>query len=503
MKKLSWILILILTVSLLSACGRKETVIYHEDTASISDAADNSIRTLDYSIPGDFGTLHVQAQVDTSLAAQNAPVATLSRNDFTDEDITSIAKALFDEKSYTLFVPYAYRSIDDLSAACTAWEELFKSYEDFADIPSYMIAEYSDAKSTLSQKKQDTVKAAKILETDGEIKWYDYPENENGQYIDQPQKFCMLEGTIDGVHYYLTFLQSAVSSRMMLYRDYCCDTIDYSASHNTGIPFFEDYAEQNGENSCSYTRTEADEITEDYMDKLHIQDYSILQTLDAFCYPYDFKINDSLVVEDPSNDMATEANSYLVYAGRNLNGIAPIYTDATFQPYLRDLSDAEIMPGINDDGSDGSGYIFSPDESNTYYGYESFLANIESDGLSYLIWNNPMKQDTIKEEHAVTLSFDQIDAIAKTYLDSHSDSQDAILSTPDPSYEISVRNICYGMIRVSDADHSSYSYIPAWYYLTDTGHDSFFIQSSYVIISAIDGGIYDPYTGTVSQLNSN
>ena len=161
------------------------------------------------------------------------------------------------------------------------------------------------------------------------------------------------------------------------------------------------------------------------------------------------------------------------------------------------------MPGINDDDSDGSGYIFSPDESNTYYGYESFLANIESDGLSYLIWNNPMKQDTIKEEHAVTLSFDQIDAIAKTYLDSHSDSQDAILSTPDPSYEISVRNICYGMIRVSDADHSSYSYIPAWYYLTDTGHDSFFIQSSYVIISAIDGGIYDPYTGTVSQLNSN
>ena len=124
MKKLSWILILILTVSLLSACGRKETVIYHEDTASILDAADNSIRTLDYSIPGDFGTLHVQAQVDTSIAAQNAPVATLSRNDFTDEDITAIAKALFDEKSYTLFVPYAYRSIDDLSAACTAWEEL-------------------------------------------------------------------------------------------------------------------------------------------------------------------------------------------------------------------------------------------------------------------------------------------------------------------------------------------------------------------------------------------
>ena len=101
MKKLSWILILILTVSLLSACGRKETVIYHEDTASISDAADNSIRTLDYSIPGDFGTLHVQAQVDTSLAAQNSPVATLSRNDFTDEDI-DCESAVRREKLYPL-----------------------------------------------------------------------------------------------------------------------------------------------------------------------------------------------------------------------------------------------------------------------------------------------------------------------------------------------------------------------------------------------------------------
>ena len=163
MKKLSWILIITLLASCLSACGRKEAVIYQGDTASISDAADNSIRTLDYSIPGDFGTLHVQTQVDTSLAAQNAPVAALSRNDFTDKDIAAIAKALFDVESYTLFVPYAYRSIDDLSATCTAWEELFKSYEDFADIPSYMIAEYFDAKSTLSQKKQDTAKAAKIL----------------------------------------------------------------------------------------------------------------------------------------------------------------------------------------------------------------------------------------------------------------------------------------------------------------------------------------------------
>ena len=67
MKKLSWILIITLLASCLSACGRKETVIYQGDTASTSDATDNPIRNLDYTVPGDKGTLTVQAQVDTLL----------------------------------------------------------------------------------------------------------------------------------------------------------------------------------------------------------------------------------------------------------------------------------------------------------------------------------------------------------------------------------------------------------------------------------------------------
>ena len=67
MKKLSWILIITLLASCLSACGKKETVIYQGDTASTSDATDDPIRNLDYTVPGDKGTLTVQAQVDTHL----------------------------------------------------------------------------------------------------------------------------------------------------------------------------------------------------------------------------------------------------------------------------------------------------------------------------------------------------------------------------------------------------------------------------------------------------
>ena len=43
MKKLSWILIITLLASCLSACGKKETVIYQGDTASTSDATDDPI----------------------------------------------------------------------------------------------------------------------------------------------------------------------------------------------------------------------------------------------------------------------------------------------------------------------------------------------------------------------------------------------------------------------------------------------------------------------------
>ena len=39
---------------------------------------------------------------------------------------------------------------------------------------------------------------------------------------------------------------------------------------------------------------------------------------------------------------------------------------------------------------------FSADESNTFYGFESLTASIDSNGLSYLIWNNPMQVDTIE-----------------------------------------------------------------------------------------------------------
>lgn len=438
MKKLSWILIITLLASCLSACGRKETVIYQGDTASTSDATDNPIRNLDYTVPGDKGTLTVQAQVDTSLAEKSAPVASLSRADFTDEGIQTYADLIFDEGSYSLFMPYDFRSIEDLTSACGAWEDTFKSYENFSTIPEYMIAEYYDATNVLATKKQDADAAKRVVETNGEMKWYINPYSERddiGQFI--PNQFCIIDGTISKEHYYLAFFKSNLFCRMVLYKQYCTDAIDFSTSNTyKAYPISSAYVEQNGGNSCSLSLTEAKQITEKYMQTLKITDYTT------------------------------------------------------------DYSNAEYDAN--------GGFIFSADESNTFYGFESLTASIDSNGLSYLIWNNPMQVDTIEAKTSPTLSFDQIDAIAKAQIDFMSiwnSSPFDPLSIADCEY--TVTSIEYGLIRISDSKHKSYSLVPAWFYMLKPDEAGILYKSSYAIINAIDGSIYNPFIGTLEPTDNS
>ena len=107
-----------------------------------------------------------------------------------------------------------------------------------------------------------------------------------------------------------------------------------------------------------------------------------------------------------------------------------------------------------------------------------------------------MKVDEILETKAHTLSFDQIDAIAQDYITKHDGSNLPYYITGT----YMVHDIQYGLIRVSDEDTSSYMYIPAWYYMVDGESSStqYCTFSSYVIISAIDGSIYNNYSGDIN-----
>lgn len=232
------------------------------------------------------------------------------------------------------------------------------------------------------------------------------------------------------------------------------------------------------------------------MQTLKITDYTIVQTLDAIRHPQHYTINASFAVEPPAEETEPATDSYLFYASRSLNNLSTLYTSETFSTTLTDYSNAEY--------DSNGGFIFSADESNTFYGFESLTASIDSNGLSYLIWNNPMQADTIEAKTSPTLSFDQIDAIAKAQIDFMSiwnSSPFDPLSIADCEY--TVTSIEYGLIRISDSKHKSYSLVPAWFYMLKPDESGILYKSSYVIINAIDGSIYNPFIGTLEPTDNN
>ena len=108
-----------------------------------------------------------------------------------------------------------------------------------------------------------------------------------------------------------------------------------------------------------------------------------------------------------------------------------------------------------------------------------------------------------------TLSFDQIDTIARNYIDSRSvsspypDTQTVTESASAESEFPTVTQIRYGMIRISDPEHSTYLFTPAWYYIAEQQQKLYYHANIYVIINAIDGSIYNPWLGTLEPTDNN
>lgn len=88
-----------LLLSALSGCGKKADVDYIQENDSRQDAVSASDLHLNYSVSNGRTTVNVDADVNTSLSTQSAPVATAVRCDYTNEDITRIAAAIFDEEA--------------------------------------------------------------------------------------------------------------------------------------------------------------------------------------------------------------------------------------------------------------------------------------------------------------------------------------------------------------------------------------------------------------------
>ena len=361
--------------------------------------------------------------MNTSLSTQSAPVATAVRCDYTNEDITRIAAAIFDEGSYKLFLPYSRQSKENITAACDAFAETFATYADKSKIPYNLLAECSYAQNAKDGGVFDPI------ETDGTIQYY--PTIKPSADSEEFCNFCNIRGTIDGKDYQLSFVQTRKHCMLVLHKDY------------------------------------NEELT----------DVFPTQTIQTV-----YDIDDTYQVSANYNkEPEISYDSYLVYGGRSLDALTPVYTTANFQP---ELTDYESMD--QDENGTISNY-----EDYTFYGYEFITANVGNDGLNYLIVSNPMKIETIDVDMANTLDFSQIDTIAQDYINKH--------TFDETVYDIT--DIRYGLIRVSNEEDDSYQLLPAWYYLAEGSEESkpYYFPSAYVIINAIDGSIYNNELGYIYQ----
>lgn len=412
-----------LLLSILSGCGKKAGVDYIQENDSRQDAVSASDLHLNYSVSNGRTTVNVDADVNTSLSTQSAPVATAVRCDYTNEDITRIAAAIFDEGSYKLFLPYSRQSKENITAACDAFAETFATYADKSEIPYNLLAECSYAQNAKDGGVFDPI------ETNGTIQYY--PTIKPSADSEEFCNFCNIRGTIDGKDCQLSFVQTRKHCMLVLHKDY------------------------------------NEELT----------DVFPTQTIQTV-----YDIDDTYQVSANYNkEPEISYDSYLVYGGRGLDALTPVYTTANFQP---ELTDYESMD--QDENGTISNY-----EDYTFYGYESITANVGNDGLNYLIVSNPMKIETIDVDMANTLDFSQVDAIAQDYINKH--------TFDETVYDIT--DIRYGLIRVSNEEDDSYQLLPAWYYLAEGSEESkpYYFPSAYVIINAIDGSIYNNELGYIYQ----
>lgn len=412
-----------LLLSILSGCGKKAGVDYIQENDSRQDAVSASDLHLNYSVSNGRTTVNVDADVNTSLSTQSAPVATAVRCDYTNEDITRIAAAIFDEGSYKLFLPYSRQSKENITAACDAFAETFATYADKSKIPYNLLAECSYAQNAKDGGVFDPI------ETDGTIQYY--PTIKPSADSEEFCNFCNIRGTIDGKDCQLSFVQTRKHCMLVLHKDY------------------------------------NEELT----------DVFPTQTIQTV-----YDIDDTYQVSANYNkEPEISYDSYLVYGGRSLDALTPVYTTANFQT---ELTDYESMD------QDENGTITNY-EDYTFYGYEFITANVGNDGLNYLIVSNPMKIETIDVDMANTLDFSQIDTIAQDYINKH--------TFDETVYDIT--DIRYGLIRVSNEEDDSYQLLPAWYYLAEGSEESkpYYFPSAYVIINAIDGSIYNNELGYIYQ----
>lgn len=459
-------------ISALSGCGGNKDIDYIQENGNTQEAVPASTQHVNYTITNGRTTANIDANVDTSLSTQAAPVATVVRCDYTNEDITRIAAAIFDEGSYELCLPYCYQTQEAVKAACDAFEEAFAGYSDSSEIPASMLEECFYAQNARDEGGYNPI------DTDGSLIYYPIVKpNADSQEF---SNYCNIKGTINGTTYYLSFVQTRKHAAMVLHRDYT-EVTAYGFYNQDSSAIYPDALEKlsSDETTCTYSAEAASAIVTDTLSTMGIDDYTITDVLPAVTSHTNYTISKSYEVLVASSQFTYD--SCMLYGGRTLDGLTPVYTTENFEQELTDYDSME---------QDANGTISNYEDS-IFYGYEAVTANVDNNGLNYLIIQNPMKVEEVQTEDASTLDFSQIDIIAQDYINKH--------TFHETVYNVSA--IRYGLIRIANDTDDSYQLLPAWYYLYDNKEENgaYYYPSTYVIINAIDGSIFNNELGYIYQ----
>lgn len=318
-----------LLLSILSGCGKKAGVDYIQENDSRQDAVSASDLHLNYSVSNGRTTVNVDADVNTSLSTQSAPVATAVRCDYTNEDITRIAAAIFDEGSYKLFLPYSRQSKENITAACDAFAETFATYADKSEIPYNLLAECSYAQNAKDGGVFDPI------ETNGTIQYY--PTIKPSADSEEFCNFCNIRGTIDGKDCQLSFVQTRKHCMLVLHKDYN-EELTYGL-FNQLSPIRPDMLETlaGSDNICSYSTEGASTLVTDTLSRMGIDDYVVTDVFPTQTIRTVYDISSTYqVTANYDKEPVISYDSYLVYGGRSLDALTPVYTTANFQPELTD-----------------------------------------------------------------------------------------------------------------------------------------------------------------------
>jgi hypothetical protein len=438
----------------LVGCGDKREVDYdiQGDPQTSSDMSEIPEK-LSYEISSDKGgNFLVDADVIYDSEYTSAPVVTLERADFTEEQMKEIADKLFGEGNYEVCIPYIYMDRDELLEKQEEIETEIASYGADSEVPDDLISEYSYIESTLEEYTQ-----GQVIENDGTVKWLTAKDEQTGE---DSYSFCYVTGKLlseetedkNDATYSLIFQKDANSCFMTFKEGNSTGYVNQlEGSH---VPVYEDSISISGTgNACGYTEDEAKELAETFFEQLGFTDYAVNAVYNAMI----------------NGDVSGEGvNGYLVYFGRRAKSMTTVY-----QSWI----------------TYGSLFSYTDDIS---YGYEGAWVYVSDAGVTECGVINPMSVKEINTENAALLSFSNMDEMAQEYMKNIADK------VIDSKTTEKISEVEFGLGRVSDETGESFSLIPMWYYFSKNYSDLYVNRDALFAVNAIDGSIIDVNTGKES-----